>query len=399
MTTNLKPQDQDTRLVGATSLLKTPAQALETTNGLTSPRLEASPTLSAADQACEARGLRPAFWQGTIRVGNLEFPRFMAAPLDGVTDSPLRRLIREFSPTELLFTEMRHVACVANERDGKSLKYDRTTEHPLCFQVSANTERFIDEAIEKVIEAGFDMFNLNIGCPARCVIKSGSGSALMADIPRLTILLNRMRKALNGRIPLTVKMRAGYKEKNAVDVAKACVDAGVEMLIIHPRTQPEMFHARLDFELTRQVKEAINIPLIFSGNLNNFERVKKTYDLTGVDGFMIGRALWGCPWKMQEIINEAQGLPFPVDNTMMLTYALKHLELNSAFYGEHGFTHFKKQLPQYIRGVTNAAQMRQQLLRSTTEQVMRSELLRLLEESQIPALPAQATYEGSIIQL
>lgn len=322
-----------------------------------------------------------SFWQGTIKLGNLEFPRFMAAPLDGVTDSPLRQLIREFSPDELMFTEMRHVACVANEREGRSLIYNKKIERPLGFQVSANHEQFIDEAIEKVIENDFDMFNLNIGCPARCVIKSGSGSALMADIPRLKTVLARMRKALKGRIPFTVKMRAGFKEKNAVDVAKVCVDEGAEMLIIHPRTQPEMFHSRLDFDLTRKVKEAVNVPLIFSGNLNNFERVKKTYELTGVDGFMIGRALWGCPWKMKEIIHEAQGLPFPVTNIMMLEYALKHLELNSAHYGIHGFTHFKKQLPQYIKGVANAAEMRQQLLRTQTEEAMREALVKLLNES------------------
>lgn len=314
-----------------------------------------------------------SFWDEEIKIGKRSYSRFMAAPLDGVTDSPLRQLIRDFSPDELLFTEMRHVASVANERTGQALRYEQV-EQPLCFQVSANREEWIDESIEKIINAGFIMFNLNIGCPARNVIKNGSGSALMADIPRMVTLLKHMQRSLNGRIPLTVKIRAGFKERNAVEVAKAAADCGAEMLIIHPRTQPEGFTSRLDFDAAANVKKALDIPVIFSGNLNNFDRCKKTYELTGVDGFMIGRALWGCPWKMAEIRAESHGEKLNIGVRTAVEYAFKHFQLNRQFYGAHGFNHFKKQLPQYIRSVVNAAEIRHNLLRTLREEDMESAL-------------------------
>src|SRR5262245_59678450 len=103
------------------------------------------------------------FWQEKIAIGNNQVGRFMAAPLDGITDSPLRQLIRYFSPHDLLFTEMRHVSCVSNEREQRSLKH-HVAEHPLAFQFSANRLEFIENAVEKVIERGFASINLNCGC-------------------------------------------------------------------------------------------------------------------------------------------------------------------------------------------------------------------------------------------
>lgn len=319
------------------------------------------------------------FWFEKITVGKLSFPRIMAAPLDGVTDSPLRQLIRHFSPDELLFGEMRHVACVMNERDSKSLKFD-VNEHPIAYQVSANIPRFVDGAIERIIEHKFDMFNLNVGCPAKTVTRSGSGSALMADPERLKALLAQMGRALKGRIPFTLKMRAGYKEKNALEIAQIAMDAGIEMLIIHPRTAPEGFTSRLDFDLAKKVKELVSVPVIFSGNVNNFERAKKTYELTGVDGVMVGRALWGCPWKMAEMTAHARGEEFVATPHLSVSYALKHFELNMAHYGSHGFSHFKKQVSQYLRGIQNAAEYRKRLLTSQTQDEMKTLLEQIWNE-------------------
>jgi len=325
-----------------------------------------------------------SFWQEKITIGDQHYSRFMAAPLDGITDSPLRILIRDFSSEELMMTEMRHVACVSNEKDERSLKY-KPVEHPLSFQFSANRITFIDSAIEKVIAKGFKFINLNCGCPAPCVTKSGSGSALMANLPVLKELMLHFVKVIDGRVPFTVKIRAGYKEKNAIEVAKLAQDCGATCIMIHPRTQPEGFTSRLDYDLTRKVKEAVTIPVIFSGNINRFEQAKKTYELTGVDGFMIGRALWGAPWKMKEITEAAQGRTFTVNTATMLQYALKHLDLNLDHYGSRGFSAFKKQLPQYIRSIQNAAEWRGKLLRTTSESDMRVMLAQIIKENSEPS--------------
>lgn len=323
------------------------------------------------------------FWQTPITIGNLKINRFMAAPLDGITDSPLRQLIRQFSPDEMLMTEMRHVACVSNEREGKTLRYE-AMEQPLAFQFSANKTEFIAKAVDKVIDAGFIMINLNCGCPAPVVTKSGSGSALMANPEHLKMLLQYFSKTINGRVPFTIKIRAGYKQKNAVEIAKMAVDNGVESIMIHPRTQPEGFTSRLDYELTRKVKEAVNVPIIFSGNVNKFETAVRVHEMTGVDGFMIGRALWGAPWKLREITDAAQGKTFSVDLATVLKLALEHLNLNMKCFGPRGFIPFKKQLPQYIRGVADANEWRFKLLRTQTEPEMRLLMEQIIKENEAP---------------
>jgi tRNA-dihydrouridine synthase B len=320
------------------------------------------------------------FWHEKIKVGNISFPRIMAAPLDGITDSPLRQLIREFSPETLLFGEMRHVACVANAKDNVSLTFE-PNEHPIAYQVSANRLEYIEKAIEKIIEHKFDMFNLNAGCPSKTVTKSGSGSALMADPERLKTLLLQMKQALAGRIPLTLKMRAGFKEVNGLEIAAIAEEVGVEMLIIHPRTAPGGFTSPLNYELVKQIKEMVSMPVIFSGNVNSFTRAQKMHELTGIDGVMVGRALWGCPWKIAEMEAERDSKPFFISSETSMQYALKHLELNQHAYKNHGFIHFKKQVCQYLKGITNAAEMRAQLLRSQSHDAMKEILLNILQKT------------------
>ncbi len=321
------------------------------------------------------------FWKENIKFGNLTIPRFMSAPIDGIIDSPFRRLIRKFSPKVLVFTEMRHVACIANEKDEKSLKYN-PTEHPICFQISANDIQFIDTAIHKILEKKIDAINLNIGCPAKNIVKSGCGSALMADLPRLKKIIKQLKKSIGEKVSLNVKIRAGFKEKNALEVSQLAVDEGASAIIIHPRTQPEGFAAPLDFELVRKIKETVNVPIIFSGNINNFERAKKAYELTGVDGFMIGRALYGCPWKIKKIMENAIGNNFEISQEDSIKTAIEHLNLAANFYGpKYGFHIIKQHLPQYIKRIENAGQVRKQLMASITEEEMRKTLNSLLSKN------------------
>jgi tRNA-dihydrouridine synthase B len=321
------------------------------------------------------------FWNETITIGTLTVPRFMSAPLDGVTTSPFRQLMRDFSKQELLFTEMRHVAQVCNEKTEESLRYN-PIEQPLAFQFSANTLDFIEPAVEKVIERKFVMINLNIGCPARTVVKSGSGSALMANIKQLEAIIAAFMKAINGRVPFTIKMRAGFKQKNALDVARMVEDMGTTAIIIHPRTQTEGFGPGLDYDLAQKIKLAAKIPIIFSGDIDSFQAAKETHKKTGVDGFMIGRALWGAPWKIHEITQASKGEPFTMSITQALQAALKHMDLNREFYGDYGFVLLKKHIPFYIHNVPNASAWRNNLLHTTTEQQMRAMLKQIIVESQ-----------------
>lgn len=323
-----------------------------------------------------------SFWQQKITLAGRQVPRFMTAPLDGITDSPMRQVIRDFSPDVLMFAEMRHVDMVANETTGKSLRF-HPGEQPLVFQFSGNRTTFIGKAVERVLAAGFTAVNLNAACPAPAVVRSGSGSALMADLPKLKIIIEELQRALANRAPLSIKIRAGFKEKNALDVARLAQDLGCEAIIIHPRTQPERFAARLDYDLVASIKKTISLPVVFSGNITKFDMAQRAYDLTGCDGFMVGRALWGSPWKLREITDAATGNLFTIDRATIFACIMKHLNLNKDLYGQHGYAHFKKHLAHYIRAFPNATQWRSTLLRTQSEQDMRTQLDTLIKEEHI----------------
>ena len=303
-----------------------------------------------------------SFWQEKITIGALSVPRFIGGPLDGITDSPFRQLVREFSKDELLYTEMRHVACVAHDVGGaKSLKFDQL-ERPLNYQVAANSTDYIEAAVEKILAAGVDIVDLNIGCPARNVIGSGSGSALMADPARLEAILKLFRKLLP--IPFTVKMRAGFKEKNALDIARLIQDCGADALAIHPRLQTQHFEGQPDYALAAAVKKSVSIPVIISGGVINFKTAQLVYNQTGVDGFLIGRGIWARPWKLHEMNEHARGNLWQPDTKTILHYAIKHLDTMLHYYGPKGLFAFRKHLPFYLRGLPNATAIRAQLVQS-----------------------------------
>lgn len=304
------------------------------------------------------------YWHEKLKIGSLEFPRFIGGPLDGITDSPFRRLVRDFSSDELLYSEMRHTGCVANEKGGvKALEFAQM-ERPLNFQFAANKVDFIERAVEKVLQRGVDIIDLNVGCPASNVIGSGSGSALMADLPRLELILKEFRRLVP--IPFTVKIRAGFKCQNALEVAKLVQDCGADALAIHPRLQTQKFEGRPDYALVSQVKQAVSIPVIVSGGVVNWATAKMVYEQTGVDGFLIGRGIWGKPWKLKELCEHSIGNPYQVSPVHILEYALKHLDFMIAYYGPHGLYVFRKHVPFYIRGLPDASVLRQKLVTSTS---------------------------------
>ena len=300
------------------------------------------------------------YWQEKLKIRSLSFPRFVGGPLDGITDSPFRKLVRQFSTDELLYTEMRHVGTVAHDKTGKLALNFEQLERPISYQIAANGLTFLEPAIEQILSRGVDIVDLNIGCPARNVINSGSGSALMADLPKLKAILERLRALLP--IPFTVKIRAGFKCKNAVEVAQLIQDCGADALAIHPRLQTELFAGRPDYALAYQVKKSISIPVILSGNVINWVTAKLAYEQTGVDGFLIGRGIWAKPWKLAELDAHSKGQEFVVDNRQVFSCALQHLNFMLEHYGNKGLYNFRKHLPFYLKGMPAAATLRKTLV-------------------------------------
>ena len=310
------------------------------------------------------------FYTQDFKIKSLSFPRFISGPLDGITDSPFRQLIRDFSKRELLYTEMRHVRSICTPKGGQLALAFEQFERPLNFQVSSNQESipFIAPACERILAAGVDMIDLNIGCPANNVVSSGGGSSLMAQPDVLKKILQEFRRSIPEHMPFTLKIRAGFKKVNAVDIALLAQDCGVDALAIHPRLQTQMFTGQPDYELAAAVKQAISIPVIFSGNVVNYKTAVMTYERTGVDAFLIGRGIWAKPWKLEEIRQNALGNQYVVDSHTILRVALKHLRLMVAAYGIHGVYRFRKHLPFYIKGHPDASALRQRLVRCESQE-------------------------------
>lgn len=304
------------------------------------------------------------YWKENIQIRNLSVPRFMGAPLDGITDSPFRRLVRLFSKKELLYTEMRHVRSVVTPKGGALALKFKQMERPLSFQVSANSPEFVPAACEKIKAAGVDVIDLNLGCPAKNVVSSCSGSALMGNPKKLEEILKSFRTSLPD-MPFTVKIRAGFKYENAVEIALLAQECGVDALAIHPRLQTQKFTGRPDYTVAAKVKDALSIPVFFSGNVVNFKTAQLTYDQTGVDGYLIGRGMWAKPWKLLEMQRHSVGEQFELTNKMILDVSLTHLDYMIEHYGMHGLYCFRKHLPFYIKGQPEASKFRARLV--TTE--------------------------------
>jgi len=315
------------------------------------------------------------YWQTEVRIGNRSFGRFIGGPLDGVTDVPFRQIVRSFSSESLLYTEIRHVQCIAHEVGGvKALAFD-DRERPLNFQVTANSLEGIDTAIEKILTRGVDCIDLNIGCPAKNIVGSGSGSALMADVPLLEHILKRLRSLVT--VPLTVKMRAGFKEENAVYVSQLCQDCGIDAVALHPRLRTQRFTGEPDYDLVAEVKKVVSIPVLVSGGINDWHIAKKVYEQTGCDGFLIGRAMVGHPWILAQLSAQSRGQLYKEPTiSERMALAERHLEAMLVWQGSSGLYAFRKHLAAYMNGFEQAGVLRARLM----EEESVAEVKRILAE-------------------
>jgi len=300
------------------------------------------------------------FWHEKLRIGTLEVPRFIGGPVDGVTDSPFRQVMRQYCAESLLFSEITHANYLAHTKKAvRALEFCQS-ERPLIFQLSANTSDNLEVAVKLILEAGVDAIDLNIGCPARNVIGSGSGSALMADPDRLEEILKKLRQLVP--VPLTVKMRAGFKRKNALDIARLVYNCGVNAIFLHPRLQTQKHSGTMDYELVREIKKMIPIPVILSGGIVDWQSAQAARAATGADGYLVSRGIIGQPWKLRELNQLSRGQEFHIDSTQRLNSSLEHFDNLTTYYGEHGIPAFRKHVPYYLKGIEGACDARKQIM-------------------------------------
>lgn len=296
-----------------------------------------------------------------LKIGNVELDNnIMLAPMAGITDLPFRIICENYG-TGITFTEMASSKAIYyNDEKTKDLLKIDGQKSPVGAQIFGSDIESLKRAAEYVSSFA-DILDINMGCPAPKVVKNGDGSKLLLDLKKVEEIVTEVVKS--SKVPVSVKIRKGWNEENIVakEVAEIIEASGASMITVHGRTRQEFFSGDVDLEIIKQVKEAVKIPVIGNGNIQDEESALKMFEYTGVDGIMIGRASIGNPWIFKRLINFLQTkekLP-EIRNEEKLQTILHHIELEVKEKGERvGIQELRKHMACYIKGIDDASRIR-----------------------------------------
>lgn len=220
------------------------------------------------------------------------------------------------------------------------------------------------EAAKIIQERGFDGVDINFGCPAKKVLKVGSGAALLENLPLAFQVVKAVRKAV--KIPVTLKMRLGPTGKEHLELAKFAEVQGIDALILHPRTLKQGFRGKADWEKIGELKAKVSIPVFASGDVIDGKTFKEVLRVTGCDGVLIGRAARGNPWVFRECQEIWEGKDFsPVNLKEREEVVSRYLEYLKEYYHEGGLKYAKLHLPFFLKGLPHASQLKRNIHGST----------------------------------
>lgn len=306
-------------------------------------------------------------------------PPLILSPMAGVTDVAFRCLLKRRGGIGLTVSEFISVEGLTrnNPKSWRQMRFHEY-ERPFAVQIFGAQPERMRMAAEMGQEAGADIVDINCGCPAPKVVKHGGGSSLLRDLPRLEAILREVRKGIT--IPLTIKIRAGYSDReiNCVEVARLAEDCGVEHVALHGRTREQGYRGLANWDLVRQVKEAVKIPVSGSGDVTTIEGAFERWRQTRCDGILIGRGAMMNPWIFRQIEDAIDGRePFQPTLEDKRGVLLEYFELLRADMPQIAAINRMKQLAgHFTKGLPGGARFRTAIYHSHSIQ----EILDRIEE-------------------
>lgn len=298
----------------------------------------------------------------TLTIGNVQLDNpYILAPMAGVTDLPFRLLCREQGVGLLCMEMVSAKAIQYNNKNTRALLEIHPQEPPVSLQLFGSEPDVISEIAKQIEELPFSILDINMGCPVPKIVKNGEGSALMKNPKLVYEIVDRTVKAIQK--PVTIKIRKGFDDScvNAVEIAKIAEAAGASAVAVHGRTREQYYSGKADWDIIRQVKEAVSIPVIGNGDVTSGEKAIAIQKETGCDGVMIGRGAQGNPWIFSELIAYEQTGQIPKRPTLdeMKKMILRHARLQMEYKGEYlGIREMRKHVSWYTTGLPNSAKLR-----------------------------------------
>lgn len=276
------------------------------------------------------------------------------APLAGYTDLPFRKVVKKFG-ADLTFSEMISANALAyqSKKTYKMLQSFKD-ETPYFVQLAGSDLDVVKEAVFILNEIdGISGIDLNCGCPVRKVISQDAGSSLLKDLPKLSQIIQTIKKYSTKRYT-SVKVRLGFDEKIPELIAKTCEDSGADFISVHGRTRADQYKKVIDYDGIKRAKEAVGIPVFANGDITSLKVANHVKEFTKCEGLMIGRGAIGNPWIFYQIKNGNETLLPELKKQIIL----EHFDAMIEFYGQMGVSIFRKHLHIYSKGVQQASKFR-----------------------------------------
>ena len=305
-----------------------------------------------------------------MKIGNVEIKGHAClAPMAGVTDRAFREICVDFGAAYVVGEMVSCRGLTYNNVKTKELLELSDNERPAAVQLFGNEPEIMAQAAVMAMEYRPDIIDINMGCPAPKIAMNGMGSALMKDPELCGKIVSAVKAAVD--IPVTVKMRKGWDKNsvNAVEVARICEAAGADAITVHGRTREQQYMPSADWDIIRQVKKAVNIPVIGNGDITSADLAARMLEDTGCDLVMIGRGALGNPWIFHEIsmLIGHDRPSLPVSNAERISVLLRHVSKICEYKGEKiGMREARKHAAWYFKGIHGAAALRRQAVQLET---------------------------------